>query len=133
MTTLVSTRPRTLDFDLYAGDSFAVVFEFINEKTKEPWPLDGTFKAEIRAKGEVVTEFTVDDTEQTDGKLRLSLTGEQTDTLATATPTCHHRSAATTCAQCMSWDLEQSFDGGPRTWYRGAVTVTGDVTRPATP
>jgi hypothetical protein len=133
LTTIVSTRPKQLDFDLYAGDSFAVLFEFIDETTGEPWPLEGTFKAEIRSKGEVVTEFTVDDSEQPEGRLRLSLTGDQTQTLAAATPTCHHRTAATTCAQCMSWDLQQDFPGGPRTWYRGAVAVTADVTRPPTP
>ena len=114
MTTTITVRPKTLDFSLYAGDSFAVSFIFTDAETGEPHPLTGTWEAHIRDKGVLVTEFSVDETDAAEGKLALSLTGEQTTELALlGTPL---------------WDLQQSFAGGPRTWYRGAVNLTGDIT-----
>ena len=114
MTTTVSVRPKTLDFSLYAGDSFAVSFVFTDQETGEPYPLTGTWEAHIRDKGVLVTEFSVDDTDAATGILALSLTGTQTSELALL-------------GGC-TWDLQQDFAGGPRTWYRGAVNLTGDVT-----
>jgi hypothetical protein len=113
-TTTLTVRPKTLDFSLYGGDSFAVTFIFTDQETGDPYPLTGTWEAQIRNKGEEVTEFSVDFSFATDGRLGLSLTGEQTALLVGL--------------QTLDWDLQQSFAGGPRTWYRGAVNVTGDIT-----
>ena len=114
MVTTLNVRPSLLDFSLYAGDSFAVSFVFTDAETGEPHPLTGTWEAQIRDRGEVVSEFSVDTTDAATGRLSLSLTGEQTALLALlGTP---------------SWDLQQDFSGGPRTWYRGSVNLTGDVT-----
>ena len=114
MTTTLSVRPKSLDFSLYAGDSFAVSFVFTDQETSDPYPLTGTWEAHVRDKGVLVTEFTIDDTFADEGRLSLSLTGEQTAELALlGTPL---------------WDLQQSFAGGPRTWYRGAINLTGDIT-----
>ena len=131
MTTTLSTAPKVLDFELYAGDGFAVGFEFVDQVTGAPYPLDGTWLAQIRNRTDVLTEFTIDDTEQTGGKIKLSLTGEQTAAL----PGCYRgQNGSSACSSgCPSWDLEQSFVGGPRTWYRGKVHTLVDVTRVVVP
>ena len=114
MTTTLSVRPKSLDFSLYAGDAFTVSFVFTDQATGEPFPLTGTWQAQIRDKGVEVDEFMVDSTDQANGIIGLSLTGAQTTALASlGTPL---------------WDLQQSFTGGPRTWYRGAINLTGDIT-----
>ena len=114
-TTTLTVRPKTLDFSLYGGDSFAVQFIFTDSETGEPWPLTGTWQAQIRNKGEELTEFSIDEVDAGEGKLYLGLTGEQTADLVGL--------------QTLDWDLQQDYPGGPRTWYRGAVNVTGDITR----
>ena len=114
MTTFLSTRPKTLDLDIYAGDGFALRFQFSDKVTAEPWPLEGTWKAEIRdGDGDVVTDFVIDASEADEGKLALSLSATQTESLQGLSS--------------LTWDLQQSV--GPRTWYRGAVYATGDVTQ----
>lgn len=116
VTTTLSVRPKTLDLALYGGDSFALQFIFIDQETGEPWPVTGTWTAQIRNRGEEIDAFTIDHAEAGEGKLSVSLTGAQTSSLIGI--------------QTLTWDLQQTFDGGPRTWYRGSVSVTGDVTRP---
>lgn len=127
MTTL-SIRPKILDIDLYAGDTFTVLFRFIDEDTGLPWPLVGTWAAQIRNRTSVVEDFTVDDSDAADGELHLSLTGEQTATIGEQ-PGCQHGSHASTCGNCLVWDLEQTYPGGVRTWYYGTVSAMTDVTR----
>ena len=114
MSTVLSVRPKELDFSLYSGDSFAVQFVFTDQATGAPHPLTGTWKAQVRDKGEVVTEFAVDLANIATGKISLSLTGEQTTLLAGL--------------GAPDWDLQQDFPGGPRTWYRGTINVSSDVT-----
>lgn len=128
--TVLSTQPKVLDFELYAGDSFALQFEFTDEQSGAPYPLEGSWLAQIRNRTEVITEFTIDDSDQATGKLRLSLTGEQTAELG-AIAGCHRGSnGSTSCSSgCPSWDLEQSYAAGPRTWYRGKVHTAVDVTK----
>jgi hypothetical protein len=123
MTTL-TVRPKPLDLNLYAGDAFAVRFNFTHAGSGTPWPLTGTWKAEIRVADEVVMEFAVDDTGAADGYLNISLDGIQTDMLGPLS-TCQHPTS-THDDKCILWDLQQS--DGPRTWYAGAIRVAADVT-----
>ena len=114
MTTTLSVRPKCARL-LPVCRGFVCGFLRVHRPgDRRPLPLTGTWEAHIRDKGDLVAEFTVDDTFADEGRLSLSLTGEQTTELALlGTPV---------------WDLQQSFAGGPRTWYRGSVNLTGDVT-----
>ena len=110
----ISVRPQVIDFALYAGDSFAVRFDF-TDPDGDPWPLEGTWAAHIEDMfGEAITTFSVDDAEADGGVIYISLTGAQTLALL------DEPSAL--------WDFQQDYPGGPRTWYRGEIHTAGDVT-----
>lgn len=105
--------PTTLDLDLYRGDGFGLKLAFIDKDTGQPYPLDGTFKAEVRHNGEVVAEFVIDVTDIANGKLTIGLDATATRVIPTGSV----------------WDLQQSpVSGVARTWYRGTIRMFGDVT-----
>lgn len=109
--TTISIQPKQLDLNLYSGDAFGLVLNFVVKSTSDPWDASGTWQASIRdALGNVITEFGIDTSQAHTGKLILNLTGEQTALFASGV-----------------WDLQQM--PGPRTWYRGCITTTRDVTR----
>jgi hypothetical protein len=115
MTTL-KTHPAELDLALYAGDGFAMAFRFSTDAGGvNPYPTPGVWTADIRScvGGDVITSFTVVN-DDVDGVVTISLTGEQTASLWPSAV----------------YDLQQQApDAEPRTWYRGAITIEGDVTR----
>lgn len=119
MTTTISVQPIQLDLRLYAGDGFTMEFKFVDKTTGTPWPTTGAWAAQARSPAEsetILLEFDVDN-DAGAGTVTMSLLGEQTRALLGA------RSA--------SWDLQQHIVGAePRTWYRGKISATQDVTRP---
>jgi hypothetical protein len=111
--TALKAHPETLDLFLYAGDGVTVVIEFVNEDDGSVFPTTGEWLAEIRSYETVVDAFTVTNDEAT-GTIRLSLTGDQVTALW---PSAY-------------WDLQQISPGAePHTWYRGKITIEGDVSR----
>jgi hypothetical protein len=118
----IDVTPSNLDLTLYAGDGFAMRISFINKSTGDPWPLEGTWRAQIRSTAAAadppLAEFVIDDSDAVNGNIMVSLTGEDT--------------RACLGNNVCFWDLEQSPPGGqPRTWYAGKVKVSQDVTRSA--
>jgi hypothetical protein len=117
--TAISMQPARLDLWLYAGDGFAVLFTFTDKETGDPWPIDGVWLAQVRttpSSDEIVATFNIDDADVSSGKLTLALDGTQTRAIADA-------------GACV-WDMQQVASGAePRTWYRGSVRVTADVSR----
>lgn len=116
----LDVTPVLLDLRLYAGDDFTMRIDFIHADTKLPYPLTGTWLAQVRAEPEatsLLTSFAIDVSQMAQGKLYLSLSGEQVRGLLSVFP--------------RHWDLQQIPQGqtAPRTWYRGTIRATGDVTR----
>jgi hypothetical protein len=121
----LDVRPRTLDLYLYRGDTFTVSFTFTHPAPPMPvrsdeyvsYPLDGTWEAQIRTSPEnpeVLADFTIDTSEQSYGEITISLDAD-TVTLLPARAW---------------WDLQQTdLAGARKTWFRGNIAVTGDVTR----
>jgi hypothetical protein len=116
----IDMTPVTLDLTLYAGDGFSMRIAFIDKTTGDPWPIDGTWLAQVRstaASTEVIADFVIDDSDADNGNIVVSLTGDDTRACLAGAPTCF-------------WDLQQTPPGGqPRTWYAGKVKVSQDVTR----
>lgn len=111
--TLLKALPTQLDLLLYAGDGCTLVFSFLEEG--QPWPTTGTWAADVRASevGPVITSFTINNDETT-GVVKASLSGAQVRSLGNEAV----------------WDLQQTPPSAePRTWYRGKIDITGDVTR----
>jgi hypothetical protein len=107
--------PTKLDLTIYAGDGFAMQINFRNQDDT-PAAMTGTWLAQIRHKTDdtVLTAFSVDITSQATGLIILRLTGEQTRTLPD---------------ECV-WDVQNiPTDGQPRTWYRGIIKPSHDVSR----
>lgn len=115
----ITFGPVALDLKLYAGDGFAVQFVFVDKVTGLPWPATGTWEAQIRAPATnavILTSFTIDDSLEATGEITASLTGEQVRSLLGVSNA--------------YWDLQQIIPGSePRTWYRGRITASQDVTR----
>jgi hypothetical protein len=115
----ITVGPVALDLKLYAGDGFALQFAFVDKSTGEPWPADGEWAAQVRApitNDDPLVAFTIDQSQALDGKVTISLTGDEVRSLLGVDEA--------------GWDLQQTAPGAQaRTWYRGKVTVTQDVTR----
>jgi len=115
----IDVTPQNLDLLLYAGDGFSMRINFIDKMTGDPWPVDGTWIAQVRSTAtseEVLASFTIDDSQANVGHITASLTGADTRACA----------GQVTCF----WDLQYTPPGGqPRTWYAGKVKVSQDVTR----
>ena len=113
MTQTLTTAPQELNLNLYSGDGVTLLFTFIENEVA--WPTAGTWIAEIRGStgGAVIAEFFISNN-QAGGVVTASLTGTQVAALG----------------QSAVWDLQQTPPGAePRTWYRGNITVAGDVSR----
>lgn len=112
----IDAQPIALDLNLYAGDDFSMLLTF-TEANGLPWDASGIWAAQVRAtpsSTEILADFTVDMTQAATGKVRLSLTGDQVRTIPTTGSS--------------MWDAERTAGGLTRTFYRGKVTVTQDVT-----
>jgi hypothetical protein len=116
--TVLSTLPAQLDLQIYAGEPYSAGFQF-NNQDGTPYVLTGTWQADIRdqALNAVLTSFTVDTTNEAAGLVVISLTKANISAIPSTSPA--------------AWDLQQCDAGGlpVRTWFRGALTVTADVTR----
>jgi hypothetical protein len=116
----IDVTPATLDLTLYAGDGFSMRISFVNKVTGDPWPVDGTWLAQIRptaAAADPIAEFAIDTTDAANGNITASLSGDDTR-------------ACLESPGVATWDLQQIPPGGePRTWYSGKVKTTQDVTR----
>lgn len=113
-------RPTQLDLNCEAGDAFTVRFEFIDDITEDPFPLDplGEWTAQVRLyalAGDPVGEFVVDTSELVDGVVSITLPAE---------------TAALLIGLRLRWDLQEiATDVPPKTWYSGNLFVAGDVSR----
>jgi hypothetical protein len=109
----VGLLPAVLDLDLYVGDGFGLEFSFVDKDSGDPYPLTGTFSAQVRHAGELLTGFTIDTTDAANGVITLGLAPAQVDLIVSGSV----------------WDLQQMSDVGViRTWYRGTIRMFGDVT-----
>jgi hypothetical protein len=109
----VGLLPAVLDLDLYVGDGFGLEFSFVDKDSGDPYPLTGTFSAQVRHLDELVTAFSIDTTDAATGVLTLGLTPVQTELIVSGSV----------------WDLQQTPTVGVvRTWYRGTIRMFGDVT-----
>ena len=114
MTTNLKALPSELDLVLYSGDGVTIAFAFTEDG--QPWSTAGEWTAEVRAStvGPVITSFAIDNTAPETGVVKASLTGAQVRSLGNGAV----------------YDLQHVAPGAePRTWYRGTITVTGDVSR----
>ena len=111
--------PQSLDLVLYAGDgtNFRLV---VTDGNSAPVNLTGTMRAQIRKTRDEPdppdAAFTIDLTRSAEGIVVLTLTGEQTQTLAI------------TEKYSGAWDLEwTATDAEPMTLCQGAVECYPDV------
>lgn len=108
----MSTTPPRRDYTLYRGDRWDRQINVTEGGA--PFDLTAfTFTSQIRSHpnaSTVLTTVTVDETSKASGVLWLRLTDVQTATLP---------------ARTLAYDLQGSDE---RTWMRGSINVTGDVT-----
>jgi hypothetical protein len=118
----ISLVPSELDLALYAGDGVSLIFT-LNDSSGQPLNVTGTVTAQIRAvRSDVssVADFAADLTGGAQGDVVLSLTGDQTADLISAS-----------FQQFKGvWDMQWTRNGGqPVTVLQGAITCDPDVTR----
>ena len=102
----------TRDLLLYEGDSFEAYLDFDIDVTPFTWQSD---ISQTMGSGVVVTSFTIENVEDDDTKLKISLTSEQTALLPDRA----------------YWDIQATDPGNPsfqKTYIRGTVTTTRQVT-----
>lgn len=106
---------------LYAGDGISVKFT-VQYPDSSPFPLDGVVSSWIKSKrtdpDPPLLEWTVDDTQQPNGIVLLSLTGDQTESLVNGKG-----------VFAGVWDLQFLPTGAEAmTLAQGNVTCNADVT-----
>ena len=112
---MLSILPGLMDVTIYRGDSFEQTLSFTDGSSPLALPTTG-WEAAIRLqpRDEVpLTTFTIDAASAGSGLLTLSLTTAQTTALPERTV----------------WDLELTEGSEVRTYLRGSLSVTQDVTR----
>jgi hypothetical protein len=119
----ITLQPQVLDLSLYAGDGIA--FKIICTGSDDaPINITGTVESQVRIAREdtdPLTEFGIDLTEADEGKVSLSLTGDQTQLLLAAGSKGKFSGV---------WDVQWVPTGSePRTLCQGKVDVHADVTR----
>jgi hypothetical protein len=117
--TSLSAVPFCLDLKGYAGDVLAIRFRFVHHEDQSPYPVPGDWLAQIRRSARdpaVLDTWNVDDSDEDNGVIGMWLNGAQT--------------AALPPDVLLAWDLQRTAaDSTPRTYYRGDLIVTRDVTR----
>ena len=122
-TTAINALPSRLDLAVYSGDGLRVEIRFTyaeGANVGEPYPLTGTWLAQIRERaGDVsaLAALEVDATDQATGIVRVRVTPDVARDYAGIDG---------------AWDLQQTpaeVGADPHTWYRGAFTIPRDVTR----
>lgn len=114
MTTVLSTMPQELNLVLYSGDGVTLLFNFMEEG--EPWDTSGVWTADVRRSevADVITTFTIDNSVPATGVVTASLSGAQVRLIGNEAV----------------WDLQHvAASAEPRTFYKGTIQVTGDVSR----
>jgi len=102
--------------DVYAGDTFSQTFTFKEDDVAIDLPDEGwgSWTAQYRRNPDSTTaiSFAVDTTDAATGQITISLTATQTGTLEPGV-----------------FDLQATQGFVVRTWVRGGLNVTKDVTR----
>lgn len=118
----IDIQPPTLDVSFYAGDGFEFTLS-CSDGAGNPIDLTGTLMAQIkiaRTDSDIVTTFAINNSQAAQGKLVLSLTGQQTQGLV---PLGKSKFAGV-------WDLQWTpASSFTRTIVQGNVGCTVDVTR----
>jgi hypothetical protein len=119
----VTLQPQDLNLTLYAGDG--INFKLIcTDEADSPIPITGTVESQIRRArldAAPIMTFAVDLAEAAQGKILLSLTGDQTQDLVEAGVNGKFKGV---------WDVEWTPTGSePRTLCQGKVQCVADVTR----
>ena len=113
--------PITRNIQIYQGDTFSLIFRLRQRNQAgqvSPVNLSGaTAHAQIRNRDEaqsLMAEFTTTITNPENGEVRILLTADQTRALT----------------QNGKWDVQINFANGTvRTYMKGSVSVTKEVTR----
>lgn len=122
----INLQPQVLDLSLYAGDG--VEFRLIcTDTSNAPLNMDGVSEAHVKVdrltEPDPIVEFTTDMALAMEGKILLSLTGVQTQTLADHSSSKNGKFTGV-------WDLQWTPPGEePRTICQGKIEVLADVTR----
>ena len=116
-TALYRNTPATVDLDLYAGDTVAMLVTV--EEAGEPWDLTGVNEASIRStvQDEIVEDLvvTIEVTDAEAGQATVSVEGTEAHLFGFQGV----------------WDWQHTApDDTVRTVCRGRVTIVADVTRP---
>ena len=126
MASKISLLPEVLDLSLYAGDG--VEFRVLcTNSAGAPVDITGSVNAQIRldrlSDDPPVVSFAVNSVDAYQGKVTLSLTGEQTKQLSS------HPSSKSGKFTGV-WDLQWTpAESEPRTMCQGSVECVADVTR----
>lgn len=124
MSTEVNVKrvPQTINLELYAGDGAAMKFT-LKDPNGNPWPFDGEWTAQIKAKrtdATPIVSWAIDLSQQAEGIVTISLSGAQTASLIPSGKTKFFG----------VWDLQYVATGSePQTFVQGKVTCDADVTR----
>lgn len=122
----IDLQPEVLDLSLYAGDGVKLPMRCV-DKTGAPIDLSGAIDAQIRVdrleSSEAVVTFAVNTVDAYEGKIVLSLTGDQTTQLILDPSTKQGKFVGV-------WDIQWTPAGDqPRTICQGKVECVADVSR----
>jgi hypothetical protein len=126
MANQINLQPQVLDLTLYAGDGVDLPIT-CTDGAGAPIDVNGTVKAQIRLKrldpDPPIEAFSVNVVDAYQGKIILSLTGEQTMNLSSDASSKQGKFTGV-------WDLQWTPAGKePRTLCQGKVECVADVTR----
>lgn len=122
----ITMQPPVLDLSMYAGDGIS--FRLIcKDETGAVVNLTGVIEAQVRVDrsegSSPIVEFTADPSQSTQGIVRLSLTGDQTQELVDDPSSSKGKFSGV-------WDVQWTPTGKePRTLCQGKVDCLADVTR----
>lgn len=123
---VIDLQPEVLDLELYAGDGVTLPMSCV-DKAGAPIDLTGAIDAQIRVDRELSTDvlvtFSVNTVDSYEGKIVLTLTGDQTESLMTDPSVKSGKFLGV-------WDLQWTAAGAqPRTICQGKVECVADVSR----
>jgi hypothetical protein len=126
MASVIDLQPEVLDLKLYAGDGVELPIT-CTDGAGAPIDVSGSVNAQVRLErltpDPPIVAFSVNTVDAYQGKVIISLTGDQTAQLI-ADPSSKNGKFAGV------WDLQWTpADSEPRTLCQGKVECTADVTR----